>query len=127
MRAQVCPFRPPKFAPSSPAVKPRLYLETTIPSYLAARPNTNAVIAGHQQTTHEWWAVCHDRFDLFISQFVLDEAARGNAVAASGRLAVLAGISELDVLPDVCARHGWKCPEICTPEQLMPSDKGESS
>lgn len=25
---------------------------------------------------------------------------------------------------DVCTRHGWKCPEICTPEQLMPPDGG---
>jgi len=27
---------------------------------------------------------------------------------------------------EVCARHGWRCPEICTPEQLLPKEEGET-
>ncbi len=76
-------------------MKPRLYLETTIPSYLVARPSGNAVIAGHQETTREWWATCRERFELHVSQFVLDEAGGGDPEAACLRLEVLRGLPEL--------------------------------
>lgn len=160
---------------------PRLYLETTIPSYLTAWPSGNAVIAGHQQTTREWWATCRERFDLHISQFVLDESGLGDPEAARQRLEAIHGLPKLDITPhvteladaliaegavpavaetdalhiavaavhgmnfivtwnfrhianatmeplirEVCQRHGWPCPEICTPEQLLPEEKEET-
>jgi len=57
-------------------VKPRLYLETTIPSYLTARPSRDLIIAGHQQITREWWEKRRGDFQVYISQLVLDEASR---------------------------------------------------
>ena len=32
-----------------------VYVETTIVSYLVARPSRDVVIFGHQSTTLEWW------------------------------------------------------------------------
>ncbi len=29
------------------------------------------------------------------------------------------------LIREVCLRHGWRCPEICTPEQLLPKENGE--
>ena len=27
------------------------------------------------------------------------------------------------LIRETCWRHGWRCPEICTPEQLLPEEK----
>jgi hypothetical protein len=33
-----------------------IYVETLVISHLAARPSRKIIKAGHQQTTHDWWA-----------------------------------------------------------------------
>lgn len=66
---------------------PSVYLETTIPSYLAARPSRDLVTAAHQQVTNEWWETAPDRFDLFISEAVLAEIQAGDPNAAAKRSA----------------------------------------
>lgn len=35
--------------------KPRVYIETTIPSFLIALASRDIVIAARQQITQEWW------------------------------------------------------------------------
>lgn len=67
----------------------RVYIETTVVSYLTARPSRDVVIAGHQQVTHEWWNTCRLDYELCVSQLVLDEAGGGDAQAAQERLLVL--------------------------------------
>jgi hypothetical protein len=64
-------------------MKPRLYLETTIPSYLTSWPSRDLIIAGHQQITRDWWELRRGAFQIYISQFVLDEARAGDALASS--------------------------------------------
>jgi predicted nucleic acid-binding protein len=75
-------------------MKPKVYLETTIVSYLTARPSRDIVVAAHQQIAREWWDR-RERFDLFVSRAVLEEAAHGDAEAARRRLEVLDGIAVL--------------------------------
>jgi predicted nucleic acid-binding protein len=82
-------------------MKPRLYLETTVPSYLTAWPSRDLIRAGHQQVTREWWQNRRGLFDIFISQLVVDEAAAGDSVAARERLAVLQDLPLLDITDDV--------------------------
>jgi len=77
-------------------MKPRLYLETTIPSYLASRPSRDLITAAHQQVTHQWWETRLADFEVYISQFVLDEAGAGDAAMAAKRLALLSGLPLLD-------------------------------
>jgi predicted nucleic acid-binding protein len=77
-------------------MKSKVYLETTIIGYLTALPSRDIVHAAHQQITREWWAQRH-RFDLFVSQAVLEEAARGDVEAAGSRLAALRGVPVLAV------------------------------
>jgi hypothetical protein len=76
-------------------MKAKVYLETTIPSYLVARPSRDLLIAAHQQLTREWWESRGPQFDLFVSEPVLDEAAAGDAILAKKRLALLADIGVL--------------------------------
>jgi predicted nucleic acid-binding protein len=72
-----------------------VYIETTIPSFMTARPSQDVVIAGKQITTRLWWERRAPKFDLFISPLVIEEAALGDAEAAQRRLRVLDGIRVL--------------------------------
>ena len=69
----------------------RVYIETSVVSYLTALPSRDLVRTAHQQVTLEWW---HARqgFELYASEAVLLEAGRGDADAAARRLAALGGI-----------------------------------
>ncbi len=155
-------------------MKPKVYIETTIPSYLAARPTRDLIVAAHQEITRQWWLERRDRFDLFISRLVTDEAGGGDREVAKERLRLLRGLAELDVTDEaislaellvarsavppraaadaahvavatvhamdflmtwncahlanammagqirqVCDAAGYKCPVICTPEELF--------
>lgn len=80
-------------------MKPTLYLETTIVSYLTARPSRDLTVAAHQEITRHWWEL-RDKFSLFISEAVLAESNRGDPEAASRRLGVLFDIPILDAEPE---------------------------
>ena len=151
-----------------------VYIETSILSYLTARPTRDLLATSRQQVTREWWDTRRARFDLFVSPLVDQEARRGDPGAACRRTEALDGLSLLEIveaaydlaaaliaegaLPpsaeddathialaavhgmdylltwncrhidnaetkpivrSVCAAHGYTCPEICTPEELM--------
>ena len=155
-------------------MKPKVYIETTIPSYLAARPTRDLIVAAHQEITRLWWLEQRDKFSLFISRLVINEAGSGDRGAAKERLRLLHGIAELEVsdevaslaelliarsvippraatdaahiavaavhamdflmtwncshlanamiatqIRQVCDAAGYKCPVICTPEELL--------
>ena len=79
----------------------RLYLETTIPSYLVARPSRDLVISARQQITRDWWDTQRQNFEIFIAQPVLDEVSRGDAAYASERLKLLESLASLEITPEV--------------------------
>ncbi len=77
-------------------MKPKLYKETTIPSYLASRPSSDPVVAGHQSITRDWWTNRQSAFDAFISEAVLDEIGQGDPEAVARRRALIAGFPTLE-------------------------------
>jgi predicted nucleic acid-binding protein len=81
----------------------RIYLETTFVSYLVARPSRDVVIAGHQETTREWWETCRGQYELCASQMVRQEAEAGDLEAAKERLDVLAGVVLLEATTEALA------------------------
>lgn len=72
----------------------KVYLETTVLSYLTAWPSRDVVVAGHQQVTRDWWKTCPRRFDVVASELVVEEAGAGDDEAAAERLAVLQQLLE---------------------------------
>jgi hypothetical protein len=70
-------------------MKPRIYIETSIPSLLTARPSKDPVLLGHQISTQQWWQTRLSAFEAFTSKAVLDEAGRGEPAMAAARLSAL--------------------------------------
>lgn len=84
-------------------MKPKIYLETTIPRYLTAWPSRDLIIAAHQQITQQWWQTRSAEFELFVSQIVLSEAGAGDKDSAARRLAVLENLPVLEQTEAVTA------------------------
>lgn len=82
-------------------MKPKVYIETSIPSYLTARPSNDLRAMANQNTTIEWWENRRPEFEIYISEFVVAEASQGHPKAAARRLAAIEGIPELDVTEKV--------------------------
>lgn len=81
--------------------QPKVYLETTIASYLTAWPSRDLVMAANQETTREWWANRKDAFELFVSQTVIKESTAGDPDAANRRLEFLKPFPRLDITEEV--------------------------
>jgi hypothetical protein len=80
-------------------VKQKVYVETSVVSYLTGSPSRDLIIAAHQQITREWWQGSK-RFDLYVSQIVFEEAGGGKPEAAASRLRALEGASILELTPE---------------------------
>ena len=78
-------------------MKPSVYIETTIPSYLTAWRSPGLVMAANQEATRSWWDTSRPKYELFISQLVTDEASSGDPEAAKRRLAIIDDLPELDI------------------------------
>src|SRR5437870_13810485 len=77
----------------------RIYIESTIPSYVVARPARDLLQAARQQLTRDWWDLKREKHELFTSQIVLDEIAAGEREMAQRRLELMAGLIALDLTP----------------------------
>jgi hypothetical protein len=100
-------------------VKPTVYLETTVPSYLTAWPSRDLIRAGHQQITKEWWQTRRAGFDIYISQFVLDEAAAGDPEAVRERMTALQGLPLLDLTDEVVDLAGALKTSLALPQKAV--------
>ncbi len=100
-------------------MRPTLYLETSVISYLTARPSRDLVIAAHQQITHDWWHTYLKRYEGVISALVLIEAQQGDTDAAQKRLEYIERFPILDVTLDVEALAEVYINNIPLPEKAF--------
>ncbi len=77
-----------------------VYIETSIASYLMARPSRDLRAAAWQQTTIQWWEQERPNYELFTSELVLAEARAGDVDAAARRLAALDALPLISVTDD---------------------------
>jgi hypothetical protein len=78
----------------------RIYIESTIPSYVVARPARDLFQAARQQLTRDWWETQREKHELFTSQVVLGEIAAGEKEMAHRRLNLMAGVPALTSSPE---------------------------
>jgi hypothetical protein len=82
-------------------LKDKVYIETSVISYLTARPSNDIRAMANQNVTIEWWETQRSNYDIFISEFVVAEASLGHPDAINRRLAIIADITELQATEEV--------------------------
>ena len=80
-------------------MKPLVYIETSVISYASARLSGDLVTASRQRITRRWLALQGLAYRPCISDLVLREAARGDSVAAQGRLRICDGFPIIALTP----------------------------
>lgn len=78
-----------------------IYLETTVVSYYTSRPSRDIIVIAHQEITREWWPEAIKRFDVFISEIVIEEASLGDSEAAQRRLEEIENFPHLELSDEV--------------------------
>ena len=78
----------------------KIYVETSVISYLTSRPSRDVVIVARQEVTREWWRRVSERFQLSVSELVLKEARMGDLNAAQRRLDAIKGLTVLKATDD---------------------------
>ena len=73
-----------------------VYLETSFISYLTGPFSRDLVVAANQQITQDWWAKRKKDFKLFISEFVFQEARKGDSEASKKRVLILESLPILE-------------------------------
>src|ERR1700694_5612845 len=74
-------------------MRPKVYVETSILSYLAARPSRDVVTAGRQVVTRRWWETEREKYALVVSEAVEAECERGDPEMVKRRQDLLEGVS----------------------------------
>ncbi len=82
-------------------MKPVVYIETSVISYLTARPSRDMLVSAYQVATREWWTAASDRYELVASLLVIAEAGAGDRNAARSRLDALKGVRLLETSPEI--------------------------
>jgi len=98
-------------------MKPKLYLETSVISYLTARLSSDLIVAAHQKITYEWWDNRRVEFDLYTSELVIEEAGRGDPQAAAKRLKSLEKISLLVLNQEI-----FNLADLIVTQQVLPEE-----
>jgi predicted nucleic acid-binding protein len=79
---------------------PRVYVETTIPSFYHGDRSAPA-IAARQRWTRVWWTVAEERFQLLTGAPVIEELRDGPRERAEAWLSLIAPLPVLEMTPDV--------------------------
>ena len=74
-----------------------IYIETSIISYLVARPSNSLISAARQKITFDWWEKERKKYKTYISELVIAECSRGDKDAIKNRLNLAKNIPILKI------------------------------
>jgi len=97
----------------------KLYLETSVVSYLVARPSRDVLVVAHQQITRDGWTRSLSAFEVYISDIVIQEAEQGDPVAARERLELIARFSVLSLTENAEQLAGRYLREMPLPPNVL--------
>lgn len=83
------------------AKKSTVYIESTIPSYLVARPSRDILKLAHQRVTKKWWETAREKYSIYMSSVVIDEIQKGDPTVAKARLHFVKDIELLELTPEI--------------------------
>lgn len=78
-------------------MKESIYLETTVVSYYTSKSSRDIIVLAHQEITRQWWPMAVERYNVFISEIVVEEASFGDTEAAKRRLRELKDFPHLEL------------------------------
>lgn len=99
-------------------IKPRVYVETTIPSFYHDTRPAPAIVA-RREWTREWWSGAAEAYELVTSAAVLNELVEGLPERSTPRLALVRDLPLLPVEPPI-----REIVESYVRHKLMPADPG---
>jgi predicted nucleic acid-binding protein len=88
-------------ASECPIVRPSVYIDTSIPSYLTSRPSREWPLKRYQWVTCLFWNAHGARFEMHVSRFVVDEVKAGDPDAAQKRVEAISSLPRLEIPDDV--------------------------
>ena len=80
-------------------MKARIYVETSVISYLAARPSADAINATRQHFSYQLWQK-REQMQLLVSDAVMAEVQIGDSEAVNNRLVYCNSLALLDAHPE---------------------------
>ena len=97
-------------------MKEKVYIETTIPSYLISQESRDIIVLSHQIITKNWWDTCRQKYELFFSETVYNECMRGDGQLAQRKIELLRSMIALPVVKEVedlalCYKERLKFPD----------------
>ena len=84
-------------------MKASVYIETSVFSYLTARPSNDLRAMANQSATLDWWETQRANYNVFVSELVVSEASNGHPEASQRRLVVINDLPLLVISEEVRA------------------------
>ncbi|MCX7110754.1 MAG: hypothetical protein NTX45_11625 [Proteobacteria bacterium] len=108
-----------------------VYIESSVISYITARPSRDVVTSARQAITIEWWETYKDSFEVLISENAIPASSTEDALHIS-----IAAVQDIDFLltwnfkhinnantrdkiAQVINRLNFRSPVLCSPEELI--------
>ncbi len=97
----------------------KVYIETTIPSFIITKPSRDISILSHQEVTRDWWDNYRKQFELYVSQAVINEITLGDRNLAQKRIDIVKGLTVLQFNDNIFELGSKYLKKLNFPEKIL--------